>query len=53
MFARGDAPKPVRIHRSSSSRSTGAANISSPAAMRSSPRRAVLENQEPAMVPAH
>jgi hypothetical protein len=45
--------QPVRIHRSGSSRSTGPASISSPAAMRSSPRRAVLENQVPAMVPAH
>jgi hypothetical protein len=45
--------QPIRIHRSSSSRSTGPASISSPAAMRPSPRRAVLENQEPAIVPAH
>ncbi|HEY6667064.1 MAG TPA: hypothetical protein VI036_18220, partial [Propionibacteriaceae bacterium] len=32
--------QPIRIHRSNSSRSTGPANISSPAAMSSSPRRA-------------
>jgi hypothetical protein len=29
------------------------ASINSPAAMSSSPRRAPLQNQEPAMVPAH
>jgi hypothetical protein len=37
--------QPVRIHRSSSSSSTGPASVNRPAAIKSSPRRAALENQ--------
>jgi hypothetical protein len=43
--------QPIRIHRSSSSRSTRPANINSPAAINSSPRRAVSPNHQPAIVP--
>jgi hypothetical protein len=43
IFAPRRRSQPIRIHRSSSSRSTGPASINSPAAMSSSPRRAASE----------
>jgi hypothetical protein len=45
--------QPIRIQRSSSSRSTNPASSSRPAATRSSPRLPMPANRDPAMTPAH